>query len=166
MRLGQEAHRLATAGQGSPRSGLKALEWAAWRQRSPVVTGGRGGPWSGVSGAQGQGMGDRGALEWVGEWSRRWNSVFNRALHTRFFPDCVPQGFVQPCPGPCGLLSQGMEGGLHCPVVCGRTAGLVAWGGERWGPCCFSFHRLGDKQLGVVRLLVWEWWSLRSLLLR
>lgn len=38
-RLGQGAHGLATAGQGSPRSGLEALEWAAWRQPSPVMIG-------------------------------------------------------------------------------------------------------------------------------
>lgn len=38
-RLGQGAHGLATAGQGSPRSGLEALEWAAWRRPSPVMIG-------------------------------------------------------------------------------------------------------------------------------
>lgn len=37
--LGQGAHGLATAGQGSPRTELEALEWAVWRQPSPVMIG-------------------------------------------------------------------------------------------------------------------------------
>lgn len=41
------------------------------------------------AGAQGQGMGGREALEWVGEQSRCWDSVFNRELSTPGFPQIL-----------------------------------------------------------------------------
>lgn len=62
-------------------------------------------------------MGDREALEWVGEQSKRWDSVFNRELST--------PGFFQTL-----CLVALLSGHLQAPVVCfqsGPRASACVW---------------------------------------
>lgn len=144
--------RLAAAGQGSPRSGLEALGLAAWRQLSPVMTVGRGGPQSGMSGPR-QGTGGRETLEWVGEQSRRRTLCSIERSPHQDFSGFRAYGFVVP-----RLLAPGV-----CPHQCGLC---VAWGGPgvgRAGPAFLSTAQ--EINSWVWSRLFWSGGPRRALLL-
>lgn len=119
----------------------------------PLMTAGQAGPRNGMSrGPRPRNGGQR--SPGVGGRAERSLCVFNRELS-------APGLFQIPC------LSALLSGHRRAPGVCFRSGPSVCmcvacgwqgqarcpgrWGGrEGWGPCCFSFHGLCDKQLGVV----------------
>lgn len=104
------------------------------------------------AGAQGQGVGGRGA--WVSGGTRVFSlCVQQEALHNRIFPDSAPHGsVVQPSLAPGGVFPW-WAGCLH---VCSRSRPCLGAAGGGRGQQRFCFHSLGVRSWVWSGLLVQE----------
>lgn len=166
-RLGQGARGLATAGQGSPRSGPEALDWAARRQPSLVMIGHQGGPLNGMirgprprnGGQRGPGVGGR-AEQALGLCSIESSphQVFSRFCALWL---CCPS-ISWPL---CFVFRMAWESVCMCVACVWQGQGRL-WRGHGRGGGRSAFLSIACEINSWVwsGLFVQEWWSLRSLI--